>query len=193
VPRAGLSRDDVVAAAAELIDEIGYHELTMGLLAQRLGVRAPSLYKHVDGLADLQHRVATLAMTQLGDAVRDAMQGRAGRDALTALLTATRAYVTAHPGRYTATIGAEFTGPDDPLLAASARVIDSIAAVLRGYGVGEAEMVHAIRTIRCTLHGFAALQASNGFQWSGDPDETFDWMIGFIDRGLQAIGTPAGS
>ena len=39
----------------------------------------------------------------------------------------------------------------------------------------------------------AALQASNGFQWSGDPDETFDWMIGFIDRGLQAIGTPAGS
>ena len=193
MPRAGLSRDDVVAAAAELIDEIGYHELTMGLLAQRLGVRAPSLYKHVDGLADLQHRVATLAMTQLGDAVRDAMQGRAGRDALTALLTATRAYVTAHPGRYTATIGAEFTGPDDPLLAASARVIDSIAAVLRGYGVGEAEMVHAIRTIRCTLHGFAALQASNGFQWSGDPDETFDWMIGFIDRGLQAIGTPAGS
>jgi AcrR family transcriptional regulator len=193
VPRAGLSRDDVVAAAAELIDEIGYHELTMGLLAQRLGVRAPSLYKHVDGLADLQHRVATLAMTQLGDAVRDAMQGRAGRDALTALLTATRAYVTAHPGRYTATIGAEFPGPDDPLLAASARVIDSIAAVLRGYGVGEAEMVHAIRTIRCTLHGFAALQASNGFRWSGDPDETFDWMIGFIDRGLQAIGTPAGS
>jgi AcrR family transcriptional regulator len=193
VPRAGLSRDDVVAAAAELIDEIGYHELTMGLLAQRLGVRAPSLYKHVDGLADLQHRVATLAMTQLGDAVRDAMQGRAGRDALTALLTATRAYVTAHPGRYTATIGAEFTGPDDPLLAASARVIDSIAAVLRGYGVGEAEMVHAIRTFRCTLHGFAELQASNGFQWSGDPDETFDWMIGFIDRGLQAIGTPAGS
>jgi AcrR family transcriptional regulator len=193
VPRAGLSRDDVVAAAAELIDEIGYHELTMGLLAQRLGVRAPSLYKHVDGLADLQHRVATLAMTQLGDAVRDAMQGRAERDALTALLTATRAYVTAHPGRYTATIGAGFAGPDDPLLAASARVIDSIAAVLRGYGIGEAEIVHAIRTIRCTLHGFAALQASNGFQWSGDPDETFDWMIGFIDRGLHAIGTPAGS
>ncbi len=193
MPRAGLSRDDVVAAAAELIDEIGYHELTMGLLAQRLGVRAPSLYKHVDGLADLQHRVAALAMTELGDAVRDAMQGRAGRDALTALLTATRAYVTAHPGRYTATVGAEFTGPADPLLAASARVIDSIAAVLRGYGVGEAEMVHAIRTIRCTLHGFAALQASNGFQWSGDPDETFDWMIGFIDRGLRAIRTPAGS
>jgi AcrR family transcriptional regulator len=187
LPRAGLTSDDVVIAAAGLIDEIGYQELTMGLLAQRLGVRPPSLYKHVDGLADLQHRIATLAMTELGEAVREAMQGRAGIDALQALLTATRAYVTAHPGRYTATVGAEFTGPDDPLLTASARVLASIAAVLRGYGVGDDEMDHAIRTIRCTIHGFAALQASSGFQWSGDPDESFDWMIRFIDGGLRAI------
>jgi AcrR family transcriptional regulator len=191
VPRAGLTRGDVVAAGAALADEVGYQDLTMGLLAGRLGVRTPSLYKHVDGLADLQHRVATLAMTELADAARDAMQGRAGLDALTALLTATRAYVTAHPGRYTATTGAGFTGPDDPLLEASTRLVGSIAAVLRGYGVGEAEMTHAIRTIRCTLHGFAALQASDGFQWSGDPDETFDWMIRFIDRGLRAIPASA--
>jgi AcrR family transcriptional regulator len=187
LPRAGLTGDDVVATAAGLIDEIGYPELTMGLLARRLGVRPPSLYKHVDGLADLQHRIATLAMTELSDAVRDALQGRAGIDALRALLTATRAYVTAHPGRYTATVGAEFTGPDDPLLTASARVLASIAAVLRGYGVGDDEMDHAIRTIRCTIHGFAALQASNGFQWSGDPEDSFDWMIRFIDGGLRAI------
>ena len=187
MPRAGLTGDDVVASAAGLTDEIGYQELTMGLLARRLGVRPPSLYKHADGLADLQHRIATLAMTELGDAVRDALQGRAGIDALRALLSATRAYVTAHPGRYTATVGAEFTGPDDPLLTASARVLASIAAVLRGYGVGDDEMDHAIRTIRCTIHGFAALQASNGFQWSGDPEDSFDWMIRFIDGGLRAI------
>ncbi len=186
MPRAGLTSDDVVTAAAGLIDEIGYHDLTMGLLAQRLGIRAPSLYKHVDDLADLQHRVATLAMTELGETVRDAMQGRAGLDALTALLTATWAYVSAHPGRYTATVGAEFTGPDDPLLVASTRILGSIAAVLRGYGIGADEMDHAIRTIRCTIHGFAALQAAGGFQWNADPDESFDWMIRFIDRGLRA-------
>lgn len=158
------------------------------LLAQRLGVRTPSLYKHVDGLADVRHRLATLAMAQLSDQIRGALQGQAGLDALTALLTATRTYVTEHPGRYTATVGAEFADPDDPLLAASTRVIESIAAVLRGYGIGDAEMTHAIRTIRCTFHGFAALQASHGFQWSGDPDESFRWMIRFLDRGLRASG-----
>ena len=148
-------------------------------------IRPPSLYKHVGGLADLQHRLATRAMTEFGEVIRDAVQGQAGLDALAAALTAVRAYVTAHPGRYAATVGAEFSGPDDPLLAAGTRVINSIAAVLRGYGIGEDEMDHAIRTIRCTMHGFAMLEASGGFQWDADPDKSFDWMIRFIDRGLR--------
>ena len=90
MPRAGLTGDDVVASAAGLADEIGFQGVTMGLLADRLGVRAPSLYKHVGGLADVQHRLAALALTELGEVIRDAMQGRAGRDALAALLTAVR-------------------------------------------------------------------------------------------------------
>jgi hypothetical protein len=56
---------------------------------------------------------------------------------------------------------------------------------LRGYGIAESDMSHAIRTVRCTIHGFAVLQAARGFQWSGDPDDTFAWMTSFIDRGLR--------
>ncbi len=186
MPRVGLTTQDVATGAAGLADEIGYANLTMGLLADRLGVRSPSLYKHVDGLADLQHRVATLAMTELGEVIRDAVQGQAERDALAAMMTAMRTYVTAHPGRYAATVGAEFEGPDDPLLRASTRVIDSIAAVLAGYGIGAGEMTHAIRAIRSTMHGFAMLEVSRGFQWDADPDESFGWMISFIDRGLRS-------
>lgn len=193
MPRAGLTSADVVTAGAALADEIGYGALTMGLLAERLGVRPPSLYKHVDDLADLQHRIATLAMTELGEAIRDAIQGRSGLSALTGLLTTVRGYVTAHTGRYAATIGAEFTGTDDPLLVASTRVIGSIAAVLRGYGISDGEMDHAIRTLRCTIHGYAVLQVAGGFQWSGDPDQTFDWMIGFFDRGLRTAHPAAGA
>ena len=117
--------------------------------------------------------------------IRDAVQGRAGLDALAGLMSAVRAYVTEHPGRYTATIGAEFLGPGDPLLAASTRVLNTIAAVLRGYGVTDADMDHALRTVRSTMHGFAMLEASRGFQWEADPDESFAWMIRFIDRGLR--------
>ncbi|MCX4096475.1 TetR/AcrR family transcriptional regulator [Nocardia sp. alder85J] len=190
MPRAGLSTPDVVAAGATLADDHGFGNLALGALAERLGVRTPSLYKHIDGLADLQHRIATLAMTELDQRVRDAMHGKSGSAALAAFATAFRDYVVAHPGRYTATVGARFSGPDDPLLRSSGRVLESMEAVLRGYGIGDDAMVHALRTLRCAFHGFATLSAADGFQWSGDADQSFEWMIRFLDRGLGQIAAP---
>jgi AcrR family transcriptional regulator len=90
VPRVGLTGEEVVASAAGLADEIGYPGVSMGVLADRLGVRTPSLYKHVGGLGDLQHRLATLTINEFGEVIRDAVQGKAGLDALAALMTAAR-------------------------------------------------------------------------------------------------------
>lgn len=188
MPRAGLSTDQVVAAGAALADEIGFPAVTLAVLAERLGVKPPALYKHVDNLADLHRRIATVAMEEQGDAIRDALQGKAGLDALTALFTAMRSYVERHPGRYTATIGMQYRGDDDPFDVAGLRVVDSVRAVLSGYGIKPDDRDHAVRTLRCTLHGFAVLQAADGFQWSNDPDQSFNWMITFADAGLRAIG-----
>jgi len=182
VPRAGLDRATVIAAAAEVADERGFGQLTMGLVADRLGVRTPSLYKHVDSLAGLHQGLAALAMTEFGDALRNAIQGYAGRDALAAVARAMRSYLTRHPGRYAATVGA-IAGPEFD--AAGVRVIESLAAVLRGYQIDPAEQVHALRTLRSTLHGFATLQAAHGFQWDTDTDQSFEWLIDFLDRGLR--------
>jgi AcrR family transcriptional regulator len=189
MPRAGLGTDEVVSAGAALADDIGFDAVTLSVLAHRLGVKPPALYKHIDSLADLQHRIATLAMAELGDAIRESLQGKSGPAGVEALFTALRDYVEAHPGRYTATVGAAFDGPEDPLFVASLRVITSLRAVVSGYGIPAADLDHAIRTLRCTIHGFAVLQAANAFQWSNDPDQSFDWMVTFIDAGLRAVGT----
>lgn len=173
-------------AGAELADEIGFANLSMGSLAEKLSVRTPSLYKHVANLAELQHDIAALAMAEADGLIRDAMHGRSGTEALHAFAHAFGDFVAAHPGRYNAINAAEFTGPDDPLLESSGRVIGSIAAVLRGYGIPDQDMDHAVRTLRCAFHGFAGLQASGGFHWSGDPRDSYEWMISFIDRGLRS-------
>ncbi|WP_446222532.1 TetR/AcrR family transcriptional regulator [Nocardia sp. IBHARD005] len=186
VPRVGLSKADVVRAGVELADDVGYSRLTMGLLAEKLGVRTPSLYKHVINLADLQHSIAVLAITELDREIRDAMHGLTGAQALAAFARAFHGYVIAHPGRYAATIGAEFAGPDDPLFEPTARLVELMAEVLRGYDIPEDQLDHALRTLRCAFHGFASLHTSGGFQWTGDPEVSFDWMIEFLDRGLRA-------
>ena len=184
MPRAGLGPDAVVAAGAALADEVGFGALTMGRLAERVGVRTPSLYKHVAGQDDLVRRIAALALDEAADAVGAATQGRAGRDALAAAAYAFRDFVVTHPGRYAATIGVEPTGPDDPIALAGLRLLDSFTAVLRGYAVPAEDLDHALRALRSALHGFATLQAGNAFQWSADVDESFEWLVTLLDRAL---------
>ncbi len=186
MPRAGLAPASVTAAGAHLADELGFAQLSMGLLAERLGVRTPSLYKHVTSQADLTHRIAVLAMNELADAIRDAIQGRAGGEALAAGAQAMRTYVREHPGRYAAADAARASGPDDSLVAADARVLASWAAMLRGYRIDPGQEIHAMRLLRSVLHGFATEEASGGFQIDTDIDESFAWIVDFIDRGLQA-------
>ncbi|MHA3702150.1 TetR/AcrR family transcriptional regulator [Jatrophihabitans sp. YIM 134969] len=176
----------MVTAGAALADEVGLPALTMGLLAERVGVRAPSLYKHVTGLDDLVRGIAALAAEQAADAVGAAIQGYAGADALAAAAQAFRAFVVGHPGRYAATVGLVPTGADDPFLVASARLMDVFTAVLRGYDIAPSDTDHALRLLRSLLHGFATLQADGGFQWAADVDESFAWLVAFTDRGLRA-------
>jgi AcrR family transcriptional regulator len=189
VPRAGLDPAVVVAGAAQLADEIGLANVTMALLAERLGVRAPSLYKHVDGQADLNRRIAVLALDELGDALREALQGRAGKDALSAAARAVRAFVIEHPGRYAATIRISADSPGDPLAVAGARVLGSLSAVLGGYSINPADTTHALRMLRSLFHGFAVLEAAGGFQMDTDVDESFEWLVDFVDRGMQGLAT----
>ena len=189
MPRAGLDAEVVVRAAAELADEIGFTNVTMGRLAERLGVRAPSLYKHIDGQADLNRRVATLALDEFADTLGEALRGRDGREALAAAARAIRTFVREHSGRYAATSGADADGPDERVMAAGARVIEALSAVLAGYEVDPADTIHALRTLRSLFHGFTVLEAVGGFQMEADVDESFEWLVDFADRGLRRSST----
>lgn len=185
MPRAGLGPDTVVAAGAALADEVGFASLTMSQLAERVGVRTPSLYKHIAGQDDLNRRIAARALAEAADAVGAATQGHAGRDALAAAARSFRDFVLTHPGRYAATIGVEPTGPDDPIAVAEARLLGAFTSVLRSYDVAPDDTVHALRALRAIFHGFGTLQSAHGFRWSADVDEGFEWLIGLVDAGLR--------
>ena len=186
MPRAGLAPASVTEAGAALADEVGFAQLSMGLLAERLGVKTPSLYKHVSSQADLVHRIAILAVTELADAIRDATQGRAAGDALAAGAQAMRMFVREHPGRYAAVNSARPHGPNDPLISASNRALSSLTAMLRGYQLDPTQEIHVLRMLRSMLHGFSTLEVAGGFQIDTDIDDSFTWMITFIDHGLRA-------
>lgn len=180
VPRVGLTPGLVVAEAAALSDELGFDSLSLAAVAKRFGVATPSLYKHVAGLTGLRREVALLAVTDLGARLQGAAVGRAGPDAVRALFTAYRSYAHQHPGGYTAI--QRGPQPSDPeSYATFARPVEVIAAVLRGFDIPEAQMVHTIRALRSAVHGFIDLEAQGGFKMPENIDESYAVLVeGFI-------------
>jgi tetratricopeptide (TPR) repeat protein len=64
--RAGLNTSGVLASGAELADEAGIGSVSLAALAERLCVKAPALYKHVDGIGDLALDNLGIALWEVG-------------------------------------------------------------------------------------------------------------------------------
>src|SRR5205085_11165629 len=123
--RMGLDQASVVEAAARLVDEEGLEQLSLGRLAERLGVRTPSLYNHVAGLTGLKHDLAIYCARELLDRLRSATIGKSRTEAIVAFADAYRAYGRETPGRYALTLQAP--GPDNQALQAIAQQILEVA------------------------------------------------------------------
>jgi AcrR family transcriptional regulator len=192
VPRAGLSREAVVALAVEVADAEGYAALTLAAVAGRAGVAVPSLYKHVGSLAALRAAVALVGMRELTRRTAAAAVGRSGDDALRALGREVRAFARTHPGLAAATQVAPDPdaegGAELALVAADAVAV--IAAVLRGFELPDDRSIDAIRAIRSALHGFLALEAGGGFGLPDDVDRSFERMLDLLVAGVHALARP---
>lgn len=187
--RAGLTPERVVDVAGALADEAGISGLSFAALAERLGVKVPSLYKHVTSLEAVRQAISVRAKAELADALGGAAIGRSDGDALRAIATAYRAWAGAHPGRYETTLRA--AAPGDPAdVAASSRAVEVIFAALAGYGLDREASVDATRMLRSSLHGFVALEAAGGFMLPVDLDRSFDTMIAALDRTLSTWPSP---
>jgi AcrR family transcriptional regulator len=194
MPRAGLDREAVIAAAAELADSRpdGLDAVTLTGLADRLGVRTPSLYAHIDGLADLRRQLGARGARQLTVAVVAATSGRAGHDALCSLAHAYREFAHAHAGTYAAMQRAPEARYAEPATAAR-ELVDAIAAALSGYGLSGDDAIHAIRVVRAALHGFVSLEQLGGFRIPISLDETFERLVTMLDRSLSEPVSPISS
>jgi len=181
--RVGLDQARVVEAAAKLIDEEGLEQLSLGHLAERLGVRTPSLYNHVAGLPGLKHDLTLYCLHDVLDRILRATVGKSRAEAIFALATTYLAYGRETPGRYALTLQAPDPG-DQELQTIAQQLIDVIRAVLAPYRLSEEDAIHAIRGIRSIVHGFISLEMSGGFGLPVDLDVSFHWLINLFIAGL---------
>lgn len=89
---------EIVEAARELLEQEGPDGLTMRRLAEQLGIRAPSLYKHVPDKASLEVAIIETGFEDLAAVLETAVDGAA--EPLAALTVAYRGFALGRPHLY---------------------------------------------------------------------------------------------
>lgn len=161
-------RDEILDVATTMLEEEGPDALTMRSLAARMGIRAPSLYKHVpdkdDILAGLQER-ALIDLTQ-HLAIADPGLG--------ALANAYRSWAKAHPRLYEMAtrrpLARERLTPG----------VESAAAAPIVAAAGGDE--HLARALWALAHGLVDLELSDRFPPGADLDATWRTALAQLER-----------
>lgn len=169
--------ETVVEAARGLIERDGVDHLSLGSLAAELGIKPPSLYRHVDSKSALLRAVNERTYADLFAAYAAALR-RAGDDPeakLWAVFRAHRKFAHANPLTYVLAFSTPGGGQrgDEQLLAKQALPIQDIMASVSG----QAHSLAALRGALALVHGFVMLELNKQFQRGGDITEAFDASV----------------
>jgi AcrR family transcriptional regulator len=163
---------EIVAAARELLEEEGPHGLSMRRVADRLGIRAPSIYKHLPDKQALEDALISAALEEQAELFERAL---GEPDPLGAIVAAFRRFVHEHPHLYRLMT-------DKPLrrdrLAPGVEA-RAAAPVVRATG----DDPDAARALWAFAHGMTILELNGRFPPDADLDAA--WA-----RGLDAFRPP---
>lgn len=169
------SLDAIVDAARDILEIDGLTGLTMQAVAQRVGVRAPSLYKRVDNRDDLVRLVAEATLTELASRIPD------DADALQ-VATEFRRFAHERPAAFQLVMASGASAvpvrPEFHVLASAA--ILRVSAQL----AGDEHALEAARTLTAWANGFISMELSGGFNLGGDVERA--WQYG-AERLVAAI------
>ncbi|MCW2763146.1 MAG: putative transcriptional regulator, TetR family [Marmoricola sp.] len=152
-------RDEILDVATTLLEEQGPDALTMRELATRMGMRAPSLYKHVTDKADILAGLQQRALLGL------AAQLEAAGPGLGPLADAYRSWARAHPKLY------ELATRNPLARDRLAPGVESGAAAPLIAAAGGDE--HLARALWAMAHGLVDLELSRRFPPGADLDATW--------------------
>jgi AcrR family transcriptional regulator len=174
--RPGLSRDRIITAAIDFIDERGLTALTMRRLGNELGVEAMSLYRYVNGREDLLEGIVDRMVGDLhlrsDEALLTATHG--WQAYLQWLAHSVRSLAREHPKVFPLIATRHPAAPwlRPPLR--SLRIVEEFLTTLIARGFDDARAVEAYRAFSSFLLGHLLLEAALLGAQTGPAEEPLD-------------------
>jgi AcrR family transcriptional regulator len=150
----------------------------MQAVADRVGVRAPSLYKRVASRDDLVGFIAEATVGDLAERLSAAVIGTDARADLAALARAFRAFAHERPAAFRLIFapGSEASRPNPASIAAASAPVLRVAGEL----VGPANALEAARLVTAWANGFVNMELAGAFNLGGDVDRAFEFGIAHL-------------
>jgi TetR/AcrR family tetracycline transcriptional repressor len=168
--RPSLTRERVVEAALELLDEVGLEALSVRALARKLGVQVGALYWHVAGKQDLLAAMTDRMMREL----RPAGELEEWGDLVTESAYRLRGVLLSHRDGaqvFVSTLGLT------PNVAESA---EAVLKSLREAGFPLEAAAHAMNAVATFVIGFVLMEQSSQIE-TEDFQAVPDWMVTATD------------
>ncbi|GAA4235376.1 TetR/AcrR family transcriptional regulator [Actinomadura meridiana] len=162
---------EIVAAGRDLLEVGGQRQLTMQSVAERVGVRAPSLYKHVSNRAALLAAVAEATIDDL------AVRLESADGSIEGMARGYRQFAQSWPEGFRLMLAAE--APPETLARAAAPVLRASREL-----VGDEEALEAARLVTAWATGFIEMELNGSFRLGGDVDRAFEYGLAGMRRAL---------
>jgi AcrR family transcriptional regulator len=174
------SHTDIIRAALELINEAGADELSMLAVAEKVGVRGPSLYKHFEDRAALLRAVETHLFEALGTELTEAAEK--GSSSAKQMAFTYRAFAKRNPQAYALMFVSAL--PEDEALAANQAAAKPVMEALYGL-LGDADAtLSAARALTAFCHGFVSMELAGAFRLGGDIEKAFTEGVETVLAGI---------
>jgi AcrR family transcriptional regulator len=182
--RARTSAPEIVAAGRELLEAGGLDAVTMQAVAQRVGVRAPSLYKRFPNRAALIAAIAAAALHDLNRRLAPFSRNADPAAGLRSAAVAFRAFARANPRTYEllfANLPPESRPPPELNALAAAPVLELAERL-----VGPDRALEAARLITAFANGFVSMELAGAFRLGGSVDEAYRYGVDVLVGALAA-------
>lgn len=94
------TKEAVIKATSDLADEKGLNNVSLKAVAQKLNIRTPSLYNHIESLDNLLLEVAHNGMRDMNERMMKIAVGKIGKEAIKLVSIEYLNYMIEHPGVY---------------------------------------------------------------------------------------------
>lgn len=182
MPRQGLTKETVVKAAALLVEEYGYENLTLHKLATKLNIKPASLYTHIKGIDELYISLSHLALSRLRDEMLNAAAEKKQREALRAIAFSYYSYAKQNPEMYRIIMKVPHSDLEN-LIGAGREVKSILFDILSQYTKEKTKIILYSRYYHSILHGFVSLEMAGFFNDGFSAEESlFDIVDDFIGQ-----------